>query len=446
MNENENIVEEIKEESLPSIEETPQEAPLDDEVTVTAPSESVEAPAVEPAPPLVPKSDIIYFNPSTEPEKTEPVNKGIKVFFSMIALVLVAAVCLTTGYIVGRELVPVNSIEAPVGVNPKPESQDALTDAEIYEKVSKSVVSIIVYNSTIASKASGVVMNGEGYIITNDHIYSKIANPKFYIITNDGKRYNAVYVAGDARSDVAVLKADTTELTPAEFGDSNSLVVGERSLVIGFSAKEHEKAILTSGVISSVSRRVVGSLSSYSSNLIQTDSAVNLGSSGGALANEYGQVIGIISSKYIGEEVDSVGFAIHSNTALNNANLLIRHGYVKGRAKLGISYTEQSEAMANMDPSITMGLKIAAISEDSPFAALNVEVGDVITAINDEPIVNSSVILDVVDKKRAGDTVLVTVKRAKTATIGIFTITLAEDKGGSSYQLAVTGNPSTEIK
>lgn len=357
-----------------------------------------------------------------------------------------AAVCLTAGYIVGRELTPLTNIVSPLGVNPKPENQAALTDAEIYEKVSKSVVSIVIYNSTNAGKASGVVMNEEGYIITNDHIYSGIANAKFYIITNEGKRYDAVYVAGDTRSDIAVLKADTTELTPAEFGDSNSLVVGERSLAIGFTAKEHEKAILTSGVISSVSRRVVGSLSSYSSSLIQTDSAVNPGSSGGALVNEYGQVIGITSSKYIGEEVDSVGFAIHSNTAVRHANLLIQYGYVKGRAKLGISYTEQDEVMAKMNPSITMGLKIATVSEDSPFAALGVEVGDVITSINDEPIINSSVILDVIDKKQAGDTVVVTVMSAKTAATSIFTITLAEDGGSSSYQLAVTGNPSTEIK
>jgi serine protease Do len=370
---------------------------------------------------------------------------GIKVFFAMLAVVVMLVAAVAVGYVFGKSDYYINNHQSSTPFQNKADAE-ATDSITVYNNVSPSVVNIFIYNEKGAATASGVVYTSDGYIVTNDHIYSEISSPRFLVVFSDGKEYEAEFIAGDARSDVAVLKADTTELTPAEFGDSNSLVVGERSLVIGFSAKEHEKAILTSGVISSVSRRVVGSLSSYSSSLIQTDSAVNLGSSGGALANEYGQVIGIISSKYIGEEVDSVGFAIHSNTALNNANPLIRHGYVKGRAKLGISYTEQSEAMTNMDPSITMGLKIAAISEDSPFAALNVEVGDVITAINDEPIVNSSVILDVVDKKRAGDTILVTVKRAKTATIGIFTITLAEDKGGSSYQLAVTGNPSTEIK
>ncbi len=462
MNENENLIQESAEESaeLTNLEEIArkEEAAVESEIPTedvceTEPKDEPEIktePTPQPAPAVIgapnPQNTIL-FTPVTAPKKTEPVKFGVKVFFSIIAFVLAISVSIAAGYIAGRELTPTYKAP-PTGVTSKPVNEATLTDSEIYEKVTESVVSIVIYNNEKAGKSSGVIMSEDGYIITNDHIYSSIPNAKFLILTKDGKRYDASYVAGDTKSDIAVLKVDATGFTPAEFGDSNELIVGERALAIGFTAREYEKAILTTGTISSVARRVVRSSAGYSTSMIQTDSAVNPGSSGGALVNEYGQVIGIVTSKNIGEEIDSMGFAIHSNVALRNAKLLIDYGYVKGRAKLGILYTEQSEAMSKVDPSLVVGLKIAEINSDSPFADLGIQVGDIITHVNDIEILNAPVILDVIEASSSGDSIFITVQSGTDAgKSAIYTIKLAEDKGSSSYKIGITDESAeTEIK
>lgn len=386
-------------------------------------------------------SNTVVFVPNVSPEPLPASKNGMRVFFTITAVVLALCVCLAGGYVAGREM-RFSTKRAPAGVTAKPSTGDELTEIEIYERVSKSVVGIVVYNkSGEASTASGVVLSADGYIITNDHIYSDTENAKFVVVAYDGSSYDAYYVAGDTRSDLAVLKADTDRLVPAEFGDSSEVVVGERAYAVGCTAGAYDSAVITGGMVSSVTRRVQSSTTSYSAKFIQTDSAINPGSSGGALANAYGQIIGITSSKYAGDVYDSIGFAVPSNSAVRIVKLLIENGYVKGRAKLGISYTENSEVAARLN-GLAAGLQIVAINEDSSFANTSVSVGDIIVGVNDNRITRGSEMLDFIEAAEAGDTVLVRIYKKATSTETNVKIILGEDRGSSSY--SYTGEIDSE--
>lgn len=417
MNENQNnemIPEEVKAEQN-AAKETP-------EVTETAPQ-----PQSEP----MPEPKTVAFAPDTAAKPPKSTNSGIKVFVSLVALVAVICICLTVGYVAGRSyILPDNNDSTPVGVVSRPTDENAMSATEIYEQVSKSVVGIYVYNQEgPQSTASGVVFKN-GYIITNDHIYADIPNPCFIIIDSEGNEYNAYYVAGDTRSDVAVLRTEA-ELPAAEFGNSNEVLVGEDAMAIGYTAGPYEDSVFTFGTISSKTRRVTGANTSYSTKMIQTDSAINPGSSGGALVNVYGQVIGITSIKTAGSYYDSMGYAIPSNTVVDIANKLIEYGYVKGRAVMGVSYTENT-TVDYLVSGKRVGIVIQSITAGGPLAGKNLSVGDVIVAINDVAVTQGNDVLDIIECLEAGDQIILTVYTTSNQTKTV-TVTLGEDKGGSSY-------------
>ena len=389
----------------------------------------------------------VKFSPITpiKPEKIP--NVGLRVFVCLLAAVIVITGCLTGGYLAGRYVNSTgNNDSNSVSLASKPADTQQNSNEQIYNDLKQSVVGILVYNAdgSSESSASGVIYSSDGYIITNDHIYEKIASPQFLINTYDGKEYSATYVAGDTRSDLAVLKIDNVaDLTPAVFGDSSQLDVGESVIAIGYPAGFNESPIMTSGMISSVGRRVI-TTSSYSTKYIQTDSAINPGSSGGALINSYSQVVGITSAKMAGTEYDSIGFAIPSFQVKTVADSLIKNGYVKNRAKLGISYTMVDTVTAKIN-NVPTGLYVASISDDSGMYNIGVNEGDIITYINDTAIKSSSVALDIIEASVAGDTLTMTVYNSKTKQSANYNVTMIEDKGSSSFSAnLVDGSDSSD--
>ncbi len=283
----------------------------------------------------------VDYTPVKPIEDYKPMSKGLKVFCVVIAAVLLLTGTCTAGYFFGRSSVKNSYIGNAVNVDlsAKPNNTDPNTPAQIYEIVNKSIVGIRVYNAAgEASDASGVIYSKDGYIVTNDHIYSEIGAPEFKVFMYDGTEYNATYVAGDSVSDLAVLKIDAKNLQAADFGNSNELINGESVVAMGRPNDATDFTSITGGMISLTKRRVK-TTSSYTSRLIQTDSAINPGSSGGALVNMYGQVVGITSSKLAGVEYDAVGFAIPTTTMKRVVEQLISDGKVTDRAKLGITYT-----------------------------------------------------------------------------------------------------------
>lgn len=405
--------------------------------------EAPEPPAEQPAEPepIAPLMPIIEQAPYVKPQGEAPKSGGIRLFAGIVAAVLVMCACVTGGYFMGSGR---SAGSGKVDLATKPEAKDAKSISEVYAAVDPSVVGIYVYNeSGIASSASGVVYKN-GYIITNDHIYDGTQNPKFKIYTYDGKSYDATYVAGDTRSDLAVLKTNATGLKAATFGNSDELAVGETVVAVGCSNGADEEAALSQGCISALNRRL-SITSKYTGKFIQTDSAINPGNSGGALCNLYGQVVGITSAKLVDSQYDNVGFAIPTVQMKKVADSLIANGYVKGRAKLGISYYNVTSLAAEIN-NVPSGLQIAQIDEKSGLYG-KAEVKDIITHVNEKELTSAEVLFDVLENSTAGQTLNLTLYSASKKTAYTCQVKLLEDKGSSSYNnSSSSGNSSSGSK
>ncbi len=401
------------------------------------------APAAgEPEMPNTPPEQVynrINYTPVNPIGDYKPMNKGLKIFAAVMAAVILLTGASATGYFLGKSKSnPTLRGNVKIDLAAKPADTDEMTAAQVYDKVNASVVGITVYNTAgNSAQASGVFYSEDGYIVTNDHIYSEVGAPKFKVYTSDGKQYDAKYVSGDKISDLAILKIDGTGFEAAEFGDSEQLVYGESVVAIGRPSDATEASSITKGIISSVARRIK-TTTSYSAKLIQTDSAINPGSSGGALVNMYGQVIGITSSKLAGVVYDAVGYAIPTKTMKRICSELIKDGKVVSRAKLGITYTAINSVTAEISGYNNVGLYVASVSEDSDLYG-KVSEGDTITRINDIEVTNDDVVLDIIDNCSAGDKITVTVI-TKAGAEKSFHAVLKANIGESSYSTEINSD------
>ena len=374
----------------------------------------------------------------------KPMGKGLKIFCVVMALVVALTGATAIGFFVGKNetIKRYSYIGKPVEVDlaAKPTDTDPSTPAQVYANVSDSVVGIRVYNdyydgsasNKVPPYASGVVYSEDGYIVTNDHIYADIVGtPKFKIYMQNGKEYEAVYVAGDVRSDLAVLKIESEDkFRPAIFGDSDQLINGETVVAIGRPTGPDIVSSITSGIISLSSIRVSSKSTAYSARLIQTSSPINPGSSGGALFNMYGQVVGITTSKLAGGVYDAVGFAIPTRTMKRVVEQLVLNGKVVDRAKLGISYNMIDSVTAEINGSNVVGLLVTDVSDDSDVYGTLTK-GDVITHVNGIPITNDDIILDIIEDLKAGDKIIIKVLSGDVSVE--LDVTLRADIGTSSY-------------
>lgn len=373
----------------------------------------------------------------------KPMSKGLKAFALIMAAVIMLTGASVAGYFLGRNSTGSGTRKnVTVNLAAKPADTDEMTAAQVYEKVNSSVVGITVYNSAgDGSQASGVLYSEDGYIITNDHIYSEVGAPKFKIYTSDGKEYDAKYIAGDQISDLAVLKIDGSGFTPAQFGNSDEIIYGENVVAVGRPSDATQASSITKGIISSTGRRVK-TTSNYSAKLIQTDSAINPGSSGGALVNMYGQVIGITSSKLAGVSYDAVGYAIPTKTMKRICEELIKNGKVVSRAKLGITYTAINSVTAEINGYDCVGLYVASVSEDSDLYG-KISEGDVITHINGIEVTSDDIVLDIIEESSAGDKISVTVLTKKGNEVTLDAV-LKANVGESSYTTEINSSESSD--
>lgn len=295
------------------------------------------------------------------------------------------------------------------------ESDDGLTSTQIYKTVSPSIVSIVVDDITVGSEASGsgVIMSSDGYIITNAHVVSD--GNKFTVITSDNTQYEAELVGSDTQTDLAVLKISTKDkLTVAEFGKSDELTVGDRCYAIGSPGGVEFQNSFTGGFVSAIDRDVT--INDRVMTLIQTDAAINPGSSGGALINKYGQVVGITSSKLSSSSssdasFEGMGFAIPMSTAEDIVNELIAYGHVTGRPAIGISGYDITEAMAQYYD-VPQGVLVSSVDQKSDAYEKGVQANDIITAVNGKTITTMSDINKIKEKCKAGDSMTLTVYRS----------------------------------
>lgn len=312
---------------------------------------------------------------------------------------------------------PSVNISAPT--NTTGTSASGLSGEEIYAKVSPSVVSVQAVNlqSGEGGTGSGVIMSADGYIITNQHVvtneHTGAVLDKITVVMSDGTSLPAAVKGVDKQTDLAVLKVDPTgvQLTPADFGDSNSLQPGEAVFAIGSPGGLELANTITGGHISALNRDIT--IDDRVMSLIQTDAAINPGNSGGALINKYGQVIGITSAKLGISYFEGLGFAIPMDTAKPIVDELIQFGYIAGRPQIGISGANVSEKKAAAY-GIPQGVQIGLVDSRSNAAAAGVQVNDIIIGVNGKTITTMDEINEVKDDMKAGDKITLKLYRIST--------------------------------
>ena len=301
----------------------------------------------------------------------------------------------------GTELMLAEETEA---VNP------VLTLPAIYEQVIGSVVSISTQTSTGTSGGTGIIMSEDGYIITNYHV---IAGAISLEVTDwDNVTYQGVLVGDDDTSDLAVLKIDATGLTPAEFGSSQDVKVGDTVVAIGDPLGKELRGTMTDGIISAINRDL--NINGREMTLMQTNAALNNGNSGGPLINQQGQVIGINTMKMSAytqsASVEGLGFAIPIDQAKQIVDQLIEQGYVEGRPALGIT-GETLPPMAQTYYDLPSGVFVASVLEGSSAWDMGVEVGDVIFGIEGVAVRSMEEMNYIKNQFEAGDVVTLSVFR-----------------------------------
>lgn len=261
---------------------------------------------------------------------------------------------------------------------------------------------------------TGVIITENGYIVTNAHViydseYGGGLASEISVMLNDDKTYDAEVIGYDTDCDLAVLKIDAEGLTAAEFGDSDSLRLGQSVVAIGNPLGFELMDTVTSGIVSGINRSIT--INDKAMNLIQTDAAINSGNSGGPLINMYGQVIGINSSKmsssYSETTIENIGFAIPSNEVSSIVDDIMKYGYVTGKPQLGISCQDVTETVSKMY-NIPIGIYIATVTEGSAADKAGLQSGDVIVKIDDVEVTTSDELNAEKNKHEAGDKISIT--------------------------------------
>jgi S1-C subfamily serine protease len=295
------------------------------------------------------------------------------------------------------------------------------------EKVSPSVVSVStkrlmrynMYNTfELEGAGSGIIMNPEGYVLTNNHVIENARTVDVYL--NDDKKYDGTVVGTDPDTDIAIIKIDGHNFYSGEFGNSDDIKPGQMVIAIGNSLGLSGGPTVTVGVVSAV-RRNIPSKQGILENMIQTDAAINPGNSGGPLIDSDGRIIAINNA--IIPYAQGIGFAIPINLAKEVANELISFGRII-RPWLGILGLDMNPKLASYYYlTSTERALIVRINEDSPAYHAGLQPGDIIIKINEKSIKNMEDLRRTVWKQKAGEKVKIQILRKHQRLTGIVLLT-----------------------
>lgn len=315
-------------------------------------------------------------------------------------------------------------------------SGEALSDADIIDKVGPAVVGLVCEfesqdwfwgSQTQEGSGSGVIINEDGYIVTNNHVVEDAS--KITVTLISGESYEAKIIGTDSRTDIAVIKIEPKgELTYAAFGDSSTLRVGDSVIAIGNPLGEEFAGSASKGIISATNRTLT--VSDKTLTVLQTDAAINPGNSGGALVNDRGEVIGINTAKISDSSVEGLGFSIPSNEFMPVIEDLIENGHVTGRPLIGISGREITEQLSE-NYGYPIGVYVVEVSPFSGAEDAGIKNKDVITEVNGEKVSTVQQINDIRDKFKAGDKLKMKVYRKSTDKTFEVEVTLGEDTDSS---------------
>lgn len=279
------------------------------------------------------------------------------------------------------------------------------------------------FNTHVEGLGSGVVVDGNGYILTNSHVVGDGNVNQINVLFEDGDQLPGNLLWNDSLLDLAVIKVDSTGLDVAELGNSDLLQVGELAVAIGNPLGLEFQRTVTSGVISGLHRSIRVSPVSVMEDLIQTDASINNGNSGGPLLNSQGQVIGINTAKVQGGE--GLGFAIPINLVKPIIENVINDG---GYSSVYIGFTGMDLEMYQRRYGIILdaetGVAIEDIIPNSPAANAGLEPQDVILEMDDEPIESMSTLRRLLLGYNMGDNATLLVNRG--GNVSEFEITFIE--------------------
>ena len=307
-----------------------------------------------------------------------------------------------------------------------------LSVMEIAQKVGPAVVGIVcegqygtnmfLMPSTGSSSGSGIIISGDGYVLTNAHVIEN-AN-KITVILSTQKEYAATVVGKDSKTDLAIVKIEETDLPTATLGNSGGVQVGELCVAIGNPLGQELAGSVTTGCISAVNRTVSVDGKQYT--LLQTDAAINPGNSGGALVNAYGEVIGINSVKMSASDIEGIGFAIPSDVAKPIISDLISVGYVQGRPLIGIVNGRTVTPQLSRQYDLPEGIYVTSIEEFSGAELAGIQAGDVIIKCDGKDVRTLAELNDIRDTHKSGEQLTLTIVR--NGETKDYIVTLSEDK------------------
>ena len=358
---------------------------------------------------------------------------------SWVALALLAVVAVVVGLLggmVGRVTTEVMTAFTTPKVNlQRADTLDSPPSAfaAVAASVANSVVTIQAASDQALGLGSGVVVDGRGYIVTNNHVISEAANNpsqyKLTVVFNDGKEVPANLVGRDTKTDVAVLKVDNIDnLTVARLGDSDKLRVGEEVVAAG--APLGLRSTVTAGIISALHRPVPisagdGSDTDTVIDGVQTDASINHGNSGGPLINMNSEVIGINSAgKSLSDSASGLGFAIPINEVKFVADALIRDGKI-AHPSLGVAVGSTDDE--NGDDVMMDGVRVTEVTKGGPADKAGIKKDDVIVKVGDRTITDGDELVVAVRQLKIGQDAPVEVVRGGQHVV--LTVNPIPDKG-----------------
>ncbi|MEG1650894.1 MAG: trypsin-like peptidase domain-containing protein [Oscillospiraceae bacterium] len=365
------------------------------------------------------------YSPTNPPEKPRRERKGGGFGVGLVAICAVLSLlCGFLGTVAGNRWFPPKEapgagssiVQAPSHeLSSGSESDSSLsavvaaTKDSVVEITTESVTTSSIFGQYVTQGAgSGVIIRTDGYIVTNNHVASDAST--INVTLSNGEKHVATLVGRDSKTDLAVIKIDASGLTPAVFGNTSDIKVGDAVIAIG-NPLGSLGGTVTNGIISALDREIL--VQGQSMRLLQTSAAINPGNSGGGLFNVYGELVGIVNAKpnnsaLSGNDtsIDGLGFAIPVDTVKEVASQIIDNGYVTGRAVLGLSVLEINDPQTAQQYGVDRyGVYIVSITPNLGADKAGLKVGDCIVSVEDIVVSQTSDVTKLLDSYSVGDTV-----------------------------------------
>lgn len=372
------------------------------------------------------RTDIAVYTEDTTEHKTLPKKRR---FFPYFIVALVAAIIgglmssyIAPNYLYGK-LLPTPSIyttdksydaqKTNIVVNNDTSIESAVAKKAMNSVVgitTKAVVGYYFGEKEIEGTGSGIIIDANGYILTNSHVVGDGNAKEISVLFENGDKKTGSVLWYDSALDLAIVKVEATGLPVADLGDSDKLEVGEIAIAIGNPLGLEFQRSVTSGIISGLHRTIKVDENNVIEDLIQTDASINPGNSGGPLLNANGEVVGINTAKI--QSAEGLGFSIPINAVKTIINQVIKEGTFK-TVFIGITGVDVEiyERQLGIDLNADEGVIIIEVSPNSPASSAGLISGDIIEKIDDQNIESMNQLKKTLYKYNKGDSATLNIIR-----------------------------------